>query len=43
MESIETMPRTAHTLGLRESVSLYLALRLHGFPWITHLLHPTEE
>ena len=43
MESIETMPRTAHTLGLREIVSLHLTLRLHGFPWITYLLYSTEK
>lgn len=43
MEGIETMPRTAHTLGLRKFVSLSLSLRLHGFPWITCLLHTTEE
>ena len=43
MEGIETMPRTAHTLGLRKVVSLYLSLRLHGFSGITCLLHSTEE
>ena len=43
MEGIETMPRTTHTLGLRNCVSLYLSLRLHGVPGITCLLHATEE
>ena len=43
MEGIETMPRTAHTLGLRKFVSIYLSLRLHGFSGITCLLHSTEE
>ena len=43
MEGIETMPRAAHTLGLRTFVSLYLSLRLHGYPWITCVLHSTEE
>ena len=43
MESIETMPRITHTLGLRKFVSRYLSLRLQGFPGITCLLHSTEE